>query len=147
MNDRQIEHLLQTIVRREGRSLVEYVAEAFPWTTASEQQDLARFQQSVAEHREALAGLSRFMLKRHLAPPHLGPYPMGFTTINFVSFDHLLPRLAAAEREGIVQLEKDQADLDDAEARAAVEKLLDLKRQHLKTLQEMTAAHPEPALH
>jgi hypothetical protein len=146
VNDRSVEHLLQTIIRREGRSFLQYVGDAFPWTTAAEQADLARFHQLVREHSEALAALSRFMLKRHLAPPHLGPYPMGFTTINFVSFDHLLPRLVVAQREGIVQLEKDQAALDDAEAQAAVGKLLDLKRNQLKILQELTTAHPEPAL-
>jgi rubrerythrin len=146
VNERQTEHLLQTIVRREGRCLLQYVGEAFPWTTVADEQELARFQQLVREHSEALAAIVRFMLRQHLAPPHLGPFAMGFTTINFVSFDYLLPRLVHAEREGIGQLERDLAMLTDAGARGVVEKLLDLKRQHLKVLEEMATAHAEPAL-
>src|SRR5262249_34101012 len=126
----QTHALLQDVIRREGRSLLQYVSESFPWTTPEERAALAARDTLVREERDAAAALARFLVKRRLTPPYLGAYPMSFTTINYVSLDHLLPLLVEHQRRGITAVEQDVAQLDDREARAQVQSVLDMNRRH-----------------
>jgi hypothetical protein len=131
---------LEAAVRREGRSLLQYVSEAYPWTktagdtTPDKVRDLAR------EEREALAVLTKFLARRRHTVPYLGAFPMAFTTMNFVSLDYLLPRLVESARQSIAALERDRAALADADAKAELDKLIELKQQHLKALEALTTA-------
>jgi len=138
--------LLQGIVRRESRSLLQYIHDSFPWTSAGEESALTQIRQCAEEERESAAVLVRWLARRRQIVPTLGPYPSGFTTINYASLDYILPKLAAEEREGLANLEKDLALITDADARALVSALIDKKRQHLKIVEELAAAHPEPSM-
>lgn len=135
--------LLQKILRRESRSLLQYVSEAFPWATAEEREALANLQQLIADEKAVSAELARFLLRQRVGLPHLGTYP-DFTAVNFVSLDFLLPMLVDHQAKAIAVLERDLASVKDPEARALVEKLLTMKRQHLETLKSM-AATAQPA--
>jgi len=143
--DPQSQRILQGIVRREGRSLLQYLSDAFPWTTINEGDALARVQQFVKEERESTAALVRFLQRRRVTPPYFGAYPMSFTTLNFITLDHLLPLLVDAERKAIAALESDLARVTDPEARNLLQGMVEMKRGHEKALEEMAAAHPEPA--
>jgi hypothetical protein len=136
--------LLQGIVRREGRSLLQYVADAVPWTKNAEHESLCQLQTLVQEDRDTNAALARFLFRNRIAPPYLGAYPMGFTTLNFVSLSSLLPRLIKEQRHSISALENDLAQIRDPQCRGVVEGILDVKRRHLKALEAMlpTAAAP-----
>jgi hypothetical protein len=129
--------LLETVIRREGRSLLQYVSEAYPWaktagdTTPDKVRDLAR------QQRDAVGALTKFLSRRRHTVPYLGPFPMAFTTMNFVSLDYVLPRLADDGRRALAALERDRAALADAEARAELDKLIEQKRRHLKTLEAL----------
>ena len=46
--------LLQDVLRRESRSLLQYVREAFPWTTPEERELLAKLRQLTDEERAQL---------------------------------------------------------------------------------------------
>lgn len=130
--------LLQNLVRREGRSLVQYVSESFPWTTPDEYAALARFQEIVHEDMEGAARIARFLTRhkvRTLGP--LGPYPMNFTTINYSSLDHLLPILQDNQRRRIAELTVDLKKVTDPECRHLLEEFIDLKRRHLAKLESM----------
>src|SRR3954469_19040072 len=126
--DVQSQRILQDIVRREGRSLLQYMGDAFPWATAGEGEVLARVQQFVKEERDGVAGLVRFLQRRRVTPPHFGAFPMSFTTLNFITLDHLLPLLVDAERKAIAKLEHDLAFLADAEARQLIQELVEMNR-------------------
>lgn len=128
---------LEAIIRREGRSLLQYVSDSFPWVREGTDEALNRLQQVIREERDAVTALSRFLIRRRHTPPYLGPYPMAFTTINFVSLDYLLPHLVEQQRRAIAELEKDRQALADAEAKAEVDKVLQMKRQHLEALQAL----------
>jgi rubrerythrin len=134
---------LQRLFRREGRSLLQYVRDAFPWT-ANGGERLARLQRLIDEERLWLGEFTRYLQRRRVTPPYLGAYPMEFTTLNFVALDHLLPMLVRFQREAIPTLEADAAALADADARATVERLVAMKKDHLKTLEEL-AAPAKPA--
>jgi hypothetical protein len=139
VNDLALEPLLQIIIRREGRSLLQYAGDAFPWTTPAHQPALAELRRMIQEDNEAIDALARYLRKRRMTPPYLGAYPMSFTGYGFVGLDHLLPLLVVYQRRSIADLERDLARLDDAGARAEVQKLLDLKQRHLKQLEELAA--------
>lgn len=139
--------ILQNIVRRESRSLLQYVRDAFPWVALGEAGALARLQKLIDEELEAAAALNRFLVRRHAPPAYPGTFPMAFTTINFVTLQHLRPLLIDYERKAIAELDRDLVHITDAEARAQVEQLLARKRRHLEALEHLGAEQPQPAAH
>ena len=146
MIDPQSQTLLQDILRRESRSVLSYVAEAYPWTTRAEEKALTDLQQLIAAERAAVNCLGQFLVRRRIPLPFLPSYPAHFTTINFLALDFLLPRLIEQERRSIADLERDLAALHDPAARAEVEKLLALKRRHLPQLEELASAQPQASV-
>lgn len=145
MIDAQTYALLQGLMRREGRSLLQYVSEAFPWTTAEKGEAAAQLRAMAEEENAGMAALARLLTRNHRTPPYLGSYPMDFTTLNFVSLEHLLPQLAASQRRGIAAIERDLNDLIDPEVRDVVGGLLAKKHQHLQTLEKLADAHTDVA--
>lgn len=139
MIDPHSQTLLQDILRRENRSVLSYAAEAYPWTTSTEEKTWTDLQALIAADRAATVCLGRFLVRRRIPLPYLPSYPVQFTTINFLALDFLLPRLIEHERESIADLERDLAEIKDPSARAEVEKLLNLKRRHLPQLEEMAS--------
>ncbi|MBM4068924.1 MAG: hypothetical protein FJ271_08260 [Planctomycetes bacterium] len=130
--------ILHDLVRREGRSLLQYVSESFPWTTPDERAALLEFQKIVDEDLEGAARIARF-LNRHKVRTGgpLGPFPMAFTNINYMSLEHLLPILQDNQRRRIDELTADLKKVADPECRRHLEAFIDLKRRHLARLESM----------
>jgi hypothetical protein len=144
--DPQTQTALQDILRRESRSVLIYVAEAYPWTNSTGTKALAGLQHLIAVEREAIACLGRFLVRQRIPLPYLPSYPAHFTTINFLALDFILPRLIEHERQSIAELENDLAAVKNPAARAEVEKLLDLKRKHLPQLEELASEQPHASV-
>ena len=140
MIDPVTQAVLQRIIRREGRSLLQYVSESFPWTAPGENGAVVRLREIAAEENNSTAALVRYVSKRRMTPPYLGAYPMAFTNINYLSLAHLLPHLAEAQKRAIAELEADLAKLNDEEARAYLRNILDMKRRHEKELERLKSA-------
>jgi len=132
--------LLETVIRREGRSLLQYISEAFPLGTSSGDPAPEKLRDLAREERDAVATLIKFLARRRHTVPYLGAFPMSFTTMNYVTIEYIVPRLADDGRRAIAALEHDRAALADAEAREQVDRFLELKRRHVKALDEMAAA-------
>jgi hypothetical protein len=141
--DAQTQTTLQEILRRESRSVLSYVGDAYPWTTARGDAALTKLRHLVAEERAAVAGLGRLLTRHRLPMVYLGSYPTSFTTINFLALDYLLPRLIAFEGQSIADLERDLTRLSDAEARAEVGRLIEVKRHNLAALEALGSPQPE----
>jgi hypothetical protein len=134
----------QRILRREQRSLLQYVNETFPWSRPGEESAVRVLRQIIEEEQAADAGLARSLEKRYVPLPPLGTYPVSFTSLAFVSIDYLLPHLVQYQRQLISELERDARAIADAEARQQVQDLLQLKRRHLETLEELAAKANKP---
>jgi hypothetical protein len=134
---------LQEILRRESRSFLQYAGDAMPWTEPGEEDALAQVQALIEEEGRANGSFAKFLVRRRVGVPYLGSYPVAFTTLNFVSLDHLLPLLVDAERQGIGDLQKDLAAFVDSEARLEIQKFLELKERHLSELEALVVTHPE----
>jgi hypothetical protein len=143
--DHATQELLHEIVRRESRSVLMYVGDAYPWTTARGGDTLAALRRLVATEGQAVAALGRYLIRSHVPPSFLGSYPSGFTTINFLALDYLLPRLVEAQRHSLADLESDLKAITDAGARAEVEKLAAVKRQTLAELERLAPQQPQAA--
>ncbi len=144
--DPQTQTVLQDILRRESRSVLMYVAEAYPWTNSTRTETLTALQQLIAAEREAVEDLGRFLVRQRIPLPFLPSYPTHFTTINFLALGYILPRLIEHERQSIAELESDLAALKAPAARAEVEKLLALKRKHLPQLEELASEQPQASV-
>jgi hypothetical protein len=143
--DPHTQAVLQEIVRRESRSLLSYMADAYPWTTVAGSRALTTLRQVIHDESEAVAELGRYLVRQKAPVPFLGSYPAGFTTCNFISLEFLLPRLLTAQQDLITVLEADLGRLPPGESRAQVEALLAVKRKDLATLQTLAVPRPAPA--
>jgi rubrerythrin len=145
MDDRSYS-LLEDIARRENRSLLQYVRDSYPWMTPDEREVLPQIRIMIVEERQGVAELVRFLYSHRRPPPYLGTFPTSFTSLSFVSLDHLLPILARNERKELERLQVEIDLLTDPEAKALVQKIIANKRRHLEMLQSLTAAHSRPAV-
>jgi hypothetical protein len=139
MIDRQSYLRLQDLIRREGRSFLQYAGESFPWTTVPQAEAAAKLQQLVHEEQGAAAGLARHLAKNRLTPPYLGAYPSYFTSYNFLALDRLLPLLVVHQQHGVEALQRDLAAFN-GETRHQVEQILTMKKRHLEELEKLAAA-------
>jgi hypothetical protein len=142
--DAQTQERLQEIFRRERLSELMYIGQAFPWTppeAASTRTEVLRLSE---QEGAALTALGRWMVRRHIPIDTFDSFPSSFTTINFLSLEHLLPRLLQVERSGIADLEADLSKISDAEVRTQLEKLLFLKREHAAKLEMLCEPHAAP---
>ncbi len=130
---------LQDIVHRESRSILQYVEDSYPWTGSAGEAVLAQLHELLLEEQQSIAGLARFLYRQRVPPPYLGSYPEPFTALNYVALDYLLPLLVEHQQKAIADLERDRDRLTNAEARAGVEKILEIKRRHLQTLKTLAA--------
>jgi hypothetical protein len=143
--DAQTQATLQEVLRRESRSLLSYVADAYPWTTAAGGPALASLNRHIREELAAVNALGRFLVRHRIDLPLLGQYPVAFTTCNFIALSYLLPRLADEERRSIAHLEADLRAIHDPAAREPVDALLAVKKRNLSAMEALLAPQPEPA--
>ncbi len=122
---------------RDGRSLLQYVGEAFPYAPSHAEEFRARLGVLAGEEQDAVARLIGFLQRRHVRPPMLGAFPSNFTTSNYVALAHLVPALIRDQQLGIAELERAMLTLPDGEARTLLRAHLEMKRQHLRALQEL----------
>ncbi len=127
--------IMQNTVRQEGRSLLQYVGESFPWTTAKNHDTLPILANIVKEEQQGAAAVVQCLVKNRVRPPYLGAYPMSFTTINYMALDYLIPFLVDFEKRRINELERDIAIVTGDDAPRLLQVILDMKRRHLASLQ------------
>jgi hypothetical protein len=137
--------LLQAILRRESRSLLQYAGEAFPWTTSRQKETLAGLTKIIEEERTVAAEFAGWLAKKRLSPTYLGPYPSNFTNMNFVTLDFFLRLLVDYQKQAIADLERDLPRITDPEALGIVQKILITKRRHLEVLLDLSGGKPQAA--
>jgi hypothetical protein len=127
--------LIQQQIRRDGRSLLQYVGEAFPYAPVSAEATQRRVAELAREEQEAIGRLIRFLQRHHATPPVLGAFPSSFTTINFISLEHLLPALVKDQQRAVAELQHELGTLPDGEVRHLLWEYLEMKRKHLQVLE------------
>lgn len=134
MIDGQGLHLIHRQIIRDGRSLLQYVGEAFPYAPHQAEPGVHRLEALAREQHAAVGRLIRFLQRHHATPPLLGSFPSEFTSVNFVALAHLLPALQKDEQKGITELEQALAILPHGEVHDLLSEYLQTKRRTLETL-------------
>src|SRR5262245_37812181 len=139
MNDATTAPLLQELVRRESRSLFQYVREVPVWVGTADGPALQKLRALAAAELEAIDALGRHLQKRRIGSATLGPFPPEFTDVNDAALHHLLPKLVREQKEAAADVESSLTKLGNDPARHLVERLVRLKRQHLPELEGLSA--------
>jgi hypothetical protein len=146
MIDARTQALLQDIVRRAGRSMLQYVGESYPWVGNGEETFLAKLREVVDDEERYTEDLVRFLRRSHVPLPYLGSYAEWFTNLNYLSLDYLLPKLVDYQKQAIAVLERDLGLVTQPKVKAELEKLLSANRRHLEALEQMAASHTNAAV-
>jgi hypothetical protein len=136
--DAATQQVLQECVRRESRSLLQYVREVPLWVGPADRPVLAKLQALARAEETETDALGRYLQKGKAGLTSLGPYPSSFTTVNDAALHYLLPRLAAEQRTLIGRLDADLTRIAEPAAHAHLAELLRLKRQHLTELESLS---------
>ena len=137
MLDAQSSATLADIIRRESRSLLSYMADAYPWASAKKEPALETLRQTVHASSTAVTTLGKYLVKQRATPPVLGSYPTYFTSCNFVGLEWLLPRLVASEKESLATLEADAHKVHNEGAKEQLAVLAAVKRKNLAALESL----------
>jgi hypothetical protein len=130
-------HLIERQIIRDGRSLLQYVGDAFPYAPHLAEPGVHRLTALAKEQQTAVGRLIRFLQRHHATPPWLGSFPSEFTSANFVALAHLLPALQKDEQRGIAELERSLATLPAGEVHDLLADYLQMKRRALETLNDI----------
>jgi hypothetical protein len=139
MNDATTAPLLQELVRRESRSLFQYVREVPVWVGPADRPALQKLRAIAAAELEAIDILGRHLQKRRLGSTTLGAFPPEFTDVNDAALHHLLPKLVREQKQAAADVEAALTKLGNDPGRHLVERLLHMKRQHLPELEGLSA--------
>ena len=133
---------LHGLIRKEARSLLQYLSDAYPWAPAQDHARRDRILARSRREREAIGTLVRYCVRHQLGYPALGSYPEKFMDLNFLSRDSLMPMLLAEQKKRIAELEWSLLTTPEA-ARDLVRGLIDVKRKTLAELEgtESPTAH------
>jgi hypothetical protein len=132
--DSQTYTLIAAIIRRESRSLLQYVGESYPTVTPDQEDTWSQIRKMIDEQLQGVADLMRLLQRRHQPPPYVGSYPASFTSLSFVTLDHLIRLLVTHEGEDLRRLEQEIGVVADPEADELVQNIIETKRRHLETL-------------
>ena len=147
MIDAATQALLQDIVRRESRSLLQYLGDSFPWDTMEGREAQYHLEPLIQEDRRHIEALIRFLTRRRIAIPYLGAYPMAYTNINNISMTSCLPLVKDSLVKSIAELERDLSRITDPEARRLVQDILDTKKRYIQQLETSATLEPATAAH
>ena len=146
MADQTANDILNHLVGRVYRSLLQYSVECWPWTTltetvgsaAPEQQAL---EQMAARQKSFVARLVELLTDRG-ENVDFGGFPDN-SELHYVSLDFLLGKLVADEQQLVAELEAALGGLhNDQEAAALVSELLTAEQANIARLRELTAKAP-----
>jgi len=139
MNHAPTAPLLHELVRRESRSLLQYVREIPVWVSPADRPTLQKLRGLAAAELDAVDAVGRHLQKRRIGLATLGPFPPEFTDCNDAALHHLLPRLVREQKEAAADVEAALTMLGGDAARPLVERLAHLKRRHLPELESLSA--------
>jgi len=130
--------LLCRLIEMGTRSLLQYTTELVPFTPPNLQAARAKVFAMAEEERAEVARFTRYSQKQHLRMKPPASYPSHFTTMNFCSLDFLLPKLRAEHAKEVAEIESRMPAATHEEIRRLAQGYLDMKRQHLAGLTELT---------
>lgn len=126
--------LLNDLLIELHRSLIQYVAEAWPWST-DRADDLKAAALNVAEHQREDVGQLAHLLRERGHYIDFGMYPHEYTSLHYVALEYLFAQIKAHQADLVQWIESLLPDLqDDPEAEQLVQQIVSTQRAALQKL-------------
>ncbi len=125
------------------RSLLQYTAEASPWSADADAEVLAQVLDLAAKQETSVKAIVDFLRSRKEIVD-FGVFPQEYTSLHFVSLEYLLARLKESEQALLTELEKALSSLaGDEEATSLVQSAVEQEQAVVEFLGKATlATHP-----
>lgn len=127
---------LYVILRREGRSLFQYLREVPPWVPVNDRDALVRMRELAGTELRVIESLSKMVQRQHGDYGQLGAFP-DFTGYNDAAMHFLLPLTINEQTQLLAELETDRPYITEADAGKLLDELLALKRKHIPELEQL----------
>ena len=128
--------VVQAILRREGRSLMQYLREVPPWVGVNEQNAQARLHEAASLELCHLEAIGRLYQKNFHEMSHMGGYP-DFTGSNDMALHYLLPRIIREQQDLLAGLQRDRTAVPEADIGAAIDELITIKHRNISELESL----------
>jgi hypothetical protein len=141
MADQNNIDLLNRLVARVYRCLLQYTVECWPWTTSSESSDekspeQKTIEEMAARQQEFVARLADLLSRRGVVPD-FGNYPDN-SELHYVALDYLIGKLIADEERLVAELESSrEAFRNDPPAATLIVELLAAEKENLARLRDL----------
>jgi hypothetical protein len=132
---------VHALIRKEARSLLQYIGESYPWADASRWDALQTVLHMVKHEARQIEQLIRMCIKAKLGNPSLGAYPQSFMGINFMSLEYLLPLLVDDHKKRIADLEWSMLSAP-TEFQGPIRDLIAGKTKHLEKMRSLITPVP-----
>ena len=144
-NSQDTSGLLNRLLVRIYRGLLQYSADCWPWTDAEESAEKRAVERMGEAQRQNIGAVVEVLTGRGVVVD-FGSYPDN-SELHYVSLDYLLGKLIADEEAIVAEIEASQDEAaHDTEAARLVSELLAAEKAHLAQLRELAKAHaPVPA--
>ena len=146
MADSNTGEILNRLMARLYRGLLQYAIDCWPWTSASESDgaelpEQKAIEQMAARQKEFVARLVDLIIERGESPD-FGTYPDN-SELHYVALDYLLGKLVADEQDLIAEFEAARPELaHDADSLALVGEILSAEIEHVARLRELSKSVP-----
>jgi len=142
-NSQDASELLNRLVVRIYRGLLQYSVDCWPWTDSEESAEKRAVERMAQAQRREVGRLVDTLTGRGLVVD-FGNYPDD-SDLHYVSLDYLLGKLIADEEAIVAELLAAQSEASrDTDASRLVADLLKLEKEHASQLREL-AKHATPA--
>jgi hypothetical protein len=122
-----------------GRSLLQYVGEAWPWSSSVDADERQKIDEIVARQKVQIARLADFLADRNWMID-FGSYPTEYTDLHYVALDYLLRELIANQQAIVGQTVQTLLLCDeDPEAAVLLNELRSDQQAALQQLQSLAA--------
>lgn len=144
MADQNANDILNNLVARVYRSLLQYAVECWPWTDASNAAEQQAIEQ-MASRQQSFVGRLVDLLNDRGENVDLGNFPDN-SELHYVSVDFLLGKLIADEQSVVAGLEAAHGALHgDPQAASLVSELLTAEQANISRLRDLAAKTPAAA--
>jgi hypothetical protein len=129
--------LLNDLLVSIHRGLLQYAAEAWPWSDAHDADVREQITGAAEKQHESIRELAVY-LDRHGHTIAWGQYPVSFTSLHFVSLDYLSSRIIAGQQKIVDKCRRVAEQVaEDSRAARLVESLIQVESARLRSLQSV----------
>jgi hypothetical protein len=137
----QQNELLNQVLIVMGRSLLQYSAQAWPWTSNGSSGPLAAVDGLIAEQSQRIGQLADLLDARRWTVD-FGVFP-DYTDLHYLSLQYVLPHLVENQRSVVREIEAVLPQcVSDTEGCELLNEILQGERATLASLEELSRPHP-----